>query len=129
MEHQHDEASRGGLSRRRMLGVLGGAGVALATGTAARRAAGDPDCKVITGTQEDVLVSEGCASPIGFCARGTFQGNHGFQGASAFTGLAFDPVPNDPLGRLAVSGESTYTTSDGQITVSDVSAFDTVRGT
>ena len=62
-------------------------------------------------------------------ARGTFRGNHGFRGTTSFSAVAFDPIPNDPLGRLAVPGESTYATKDGQITVSDVSVFDVERGT
>jgi hypothetical protein len=112
-----------------MLSVLGYGGVVLTSGSAALRAVGGQDCQVITGTQEDTLVSEGCTSPVGFCARGTFKGNHGFRGTTSFSALAFDPIPNDPLGRLAVPGESTYTTRDGQITVSDVSVFDVERGT
>ena len=68
-------------------------------------------------------------APSASAPGGTFKGNHGFQGTSAFTALSFTPIPNDPLGRLAVPGESTYTTSDGQITVSDVSVFDAPGGT
>lgn len=98
-------------------------------GSAAQPPGADEGCKVITGTQEDALVSADCTSPVGFCARGTFKGNHGFRGESSFSALAFDPIPNDPLGRLSVPGESTYTTTDGQITVSDVSVFDVERGT
>ena len=135
LKNQQEEApaagreSHGGMTRRRMLEVLGYGGVALASGSAAGPAAADPNCQVITGTQEDSLVAEGCTSPVGFCARGTFKGNHGFQGPTSFSALAFDPIPNDPLGRLAVPGVSTYTTRDGQLTVSDVSAFDAQRGT
>lgn len=129
MDRTHGEESGAGITRRRMLEVLGYGGVVLATGSAVQGAAGDQRCLVITGTQEDALVAEGCTSPVGFCARGTFKGNHGFQGATSFSALAFDPVPDDPDGRLAVPGVSTYTTRDGQITVSDVSAFDVARGT
>ena len=129
MDRTHGEDCGCGMTRRRMLGVLGLGGMALASGSAARGDDEDQRCIVITGTQEDALVTEGCTSPIGFCAAGTFKGNFGFQGAFFFSALAFDPVPNDPQGRLAVSGVSTYTTGDGRITVSDVSAFDTVRGT
>jgi hypothetical protein len=112
-----------------MLGRLSVGGIALASLSAARSTDADDACKIITGTQEDVLVTDECTSPVGFCARGTFQGNHGFRGTTAFSALAFDPIPNDPLGRLAVPGTSTYTTRDGQITVSDVSVFDVERGT
>jgi hypothetical protein len=112
-----------------MLKLFGCGGVVLAMGASPRRAASAPGDVILSGTQQDVLVSDGCTSPVGFCARGTFKGNHGFQGTSAFSALAFDPIPNDPLGRLAVPGTSTYTTRDGQITVSDVSAFDVSGGT
>jgi hypothetical protein len=124
-----DEGRKGGLTRRRVLELLGYGGAVAACGAAAPLAAADDDCTVITGTQEDALVAAGCTSPVGFCARGTFKGNHGFRGISAFSATAFDPIPNDPLGRLAVPGESTYTTREGRITVSDVSAFDVQRGT
>src|SRR5262245_4050604 len=128
MESTHGE-NRGGLTRRRMLELLGYGGAVLASGSAAQLATADGDCKVITGTQEDTLVSAGGTSPCGFCARGTFKGDHGFQGTTSFRALAFDPIPSDPPGRLAVPGESTYTTRDGRITVNDVSAFDVERGT
>src|SRR5262245_43987869 len=98
--------------------------------SAAQPPAADEGCKVITGTQEQVLVTDGCTSPVGFCAVGPFQGNHGFRGTTSFSAAAFDPIPNDPLGRQAVPGVSTYTTRDGDgITVDDVSVFDPVRGT
>ena len=70
----------------------------------------------------------GCTSPIGFCAGGTFKGNHGFRETS-FQRSRFDPIVSDPLGRLVVLGISTYTTDDGVLTISDVSVFDTPRGT
>ena len=87
------------------------------------------ECKPIKAVQRDVLISSGCTSPVGFCASGTIDGNHGLRGTSFFSALAFDPIPNDPLGRLAVPGISTYTTDDGTITINDVSVFDVARGT
>jgi hypothetical protein len=86
-------------------------------------------CKTIFAEQNDRLTAEGCTSPIGFCASGTFKGNHGFRGNFFFSALNFDPIVSDPLGRLVVPGLSTYTTDDGKLTISDVSVFDTVRGT
>lgn len=98
--------------------------------SAARPRAADEDCKVITGTQKQVLVTDGCTSPVGFCAVGPFKGDHGFRGTTSFSARAFDPIPDDPLGRQAVPGVSTYTTRDGdRITVDDVSVLDPVRGT
>jgi len=128
MESANDHGAECVVNRRRMLTLFGSGGVALAMGSTAQCAFPGGGA-VITGTQQDALYSDGCTSPVGFCAQGTFKGNHGFQGASAFSALAFDPIPSDPLGRLAVPGESTYTTNDGQITVSDASVFDVARGT
>jgi hypothetical protein len=129
MEGTHEGAQECVVNRRKMLKLFGCGGVAFALGATAQRAAAAGEGAVITGTQADELFSDGCTSPIGFCARGTFKGNHGFQGTSAFSALAFDPIPDDPLGRVSVPGVSTYTTRDGQITVSDVSVFDVPRGT
>ena len=86
-------------------------------------------CKTIVAEQNDHLTTEGCTSPIGFCAAGTFRGNHGFRGNFFFSALSFDPIVSDALGRLVVPGVSTYTTDDGKLTISDVSVFDTARGT
>jgi hypothetical protein len=86
-------------------------------------------CKTFFAEQSDRLVTEGCTSPIGFCAGGTFRGNRGFRGNSFFSALSFDPILSDTLGRLVVPGISTYTTDDGVLTISDVSVFDTPRGT
>jgi hypothetical protein len=129
MDNAREEERRGVLSRRGMLRLVGCGGVVFAAGVATRSAAAKKGCFVIRGEQEDSLVAAGCTSPVGFCAAGTFKGNHGFHGTSAFSATAFDPIPSDPLGRLAVPGTSTYTTPNGQITVSDVSVFDVARGT
>ena len=89
----------------------------------------NPQCKSFFAVQRDQLTTDGCTSPIGFCAAGTFNGNHGFQGTFFFNALSFDPILSDTLGRLAVPGTSIYTTSDGVLTISDVSVFDVARGT
>lgn len=86
-------------------------------------------CKTFVAVQHDRLTTDGCTSPIGFCAAGTFRGNHGFRGNFFFSAISFDPIPSDALGRLAVPGVSTYTTDNGRLTISDVSVFDTTRGT
>jgi hypothetical protein len=88
----------------------------------------NPKCKTVFAVQHDKLITEGCTSPIGFCAGGTFSGNHGFNGNFFFSALSFDPILSDALGRLVVPGVSTYTTDDGKLTISDVSVFDTTRG-
>ena len=89
----------------------------------------NPQCKNFFAVQHDRLITDGCTSPIAFCAGGEFSGNHGFRGSFFFSALSFDPIASDPLGRLVVPGISTYTTSDGVLTISDVSVFDTARGT
>lgn len=89
-------------------------------------------CQTINAVDDSVLVPPGpdCPSPVGFCAASDrVQGNHGFRGTFFFSALAFDPIPADPSGRLAVSGVSMFTLSDGTLTISDVSAFDVARGT
>jgi hypothetical protein len=129
MESERDQTLECVMNRRRIIQLIGYGGVALALGSTARRAMAAPGCKVMTGTQDESLVSDQCTSPVGFCTRGTFKGKPGFQGTTSFSALAFDPIPNDPLGRLAVPGTMTYTTSRGDITVSDVSVLDVERGT
>jgi hypothetical protein len=96
---------------------------------AAPVALANSQCRTLVAVQHDTLITDGCTSPIGFCAGGTFRGNHGFRGNSFFSAISFDPVVSDALGRLAVPGVSTYTTDDGRLTISDVSVFDTTRGT
>jgi hypothetical protein len=86
-------------------------------------------CKSITAVQRDALTSDGCPSPIGFCAAGTIKGNHGLRGTNFFSALAFDPIPSDPLGRLAVPGLSTFTFDDGVLNIEDASIFDVAAGT
>src|SRR6185295_1236393 len=103
--------------------------ICLLVAIAAPVASAAAQCKTFFAVQRDRLVTEGCTSPIGFCAAGTFNGNHGFRGNFFFSALSFDPIVSDPLGRLVVPGTSTYTTNDGILTISDVSVFDTVRGT
>jgi hypothetical protein len=88
-------------------------------------------CQTINATDDSVLVpGPDCPSPVGFCASSDrVQGNHGFRGTFFFAALSFDPIPNDPMGRVAVSGISTFTLPDGTVTISDVSAFDVQVGT
>ena len=89
----------------------------------------DPQCKPIIAVQRDVLITESCPSPIGFCAGGTITGNHGLRGTTFFSAVSFDPIASDALGRQVVPGVSTFTTDSGVITISDVSVFDVARGT
>src|SRR3954470_9656757 len=92
---------------------------------AAPVALANPQCKTIFAEQNDRLITDGCTSPIGFCAAGTVKGNHSFRGNFFFSALSFDPILSAPLGRLVVPGVSTYTTDDGSLTISDVSVFAT----
>jgi hypothetical protein len=123
-------------NRRRLLKLLGCAGVALAAlalGSTAKPArAADGRTIVVTGTQPmDTLVTAGCLSPVGFCTGGPITGNKGFQGGTdTFTQVApTEPIPGDPFGRQTVEGLSTYTTKKGSIIIRDVSVLDPVRNT
>ena len=105
--------------------------VAVLLGVAFLLAASAPpaaaQCQTITAVDDSVLLPPGadCPSPVGFCASSDrVQGNHGFRGTFFFQALAFEPIASDPLGRLAVSGISTFTLADGTVTISDVSVFD-----
>jgi hypothetical protein len=91
--------------------------------------AAQSECKSFFAEEHSALITTGCNSPVGFCAGGTFKGNHGFRGTSFFSAISFDPILNDPQGRQVVPGVSTYTADDGSITISDVSVFDVARGT
>jgi hypothetical protein len=86
-----------------------------------------PRCRTINAFDDSVLLPPGpdCPSPVGFCAASDrVEGNHGFRGTFFFQALAFEPIASDPLGRLVVSGISTFTMRDGTLTISDVSVFD-----
>ena len=98
-------------------------------GCLAQAVSADPSCKPIHAVQRDVLVTENCPSPIGFCAAGTITGNHGLRGTSFYSSRGFHPVPGEAPTRQVVVGTSTYTTDDGAIVVEDLSVFDTARGT
>jgi hypothetical protein len=113
---------------KRFVAVLPGMAFLLAASVSTAAA----QCQTISAMDDSVLVPPGpdCPSPIGFCASSDrVQGNHGFRGTFFFSALAFEPIPSDPLGRLAVSGISTFTLRDGTVTISDVSAFDVQAGT
>ena len=97
--------------------------------TAAPAALADAQCKPVIAVERDALVTQGCPSPIGFCAGGTVCGNHGLRGTSFYSAASFDPILSDPLGRLVVPGILTYTTDDGVLTINDVSVFDVAHGT
>ena len=94
---------------------------------AASSPAAAPHCRTINAEDDSVLLPPGpdCPSPVGFCAASDrVKGNHGFNGTFFFSALVFESIAGDPAGRVAVSGISTFTTSDGTLTISDVSVFD-----
>ena len=82
-------------------------------------------CKTFFAVQHDRLITEGCTSPVGFCAGGTFTGNHGFRGNFSFIALSFVDLGNGI--RQAVPGISVYETEDGTLKISDVSVLDNDR--
>src|SRR4029453_6280397 len=93
----------------------------------AATAIASPHCQTIDAVDDSVLIPPGpdCPSPVGFCAASDrVQGHHGFRGKFLFQALAIEPILSAPVGRLVVSGISTFTTRDGVVTISDVSIFD-----
>ena len=74
-------------------------------------------CKKIHATIVDVQVTEGCTSPNRFCAAGTVEGNHGFNGTTYFRMDGAVRGPATAPGSLATSGILVYTTDDGTLTV------------
>ena len=74
-------------------------------------------CKKIHGLIVDVQVKEGCTSPNGFCAEGTVEGNHGFNGTTYFRMDGAVRGPATAPGSIATTGILTYTTDRGTLTV------------
>ena len=84
--------------------------------TAASPALAD-SCKKIHATIVDTQVIEGCTSPNRFCAAGTVEGNHGFNGTTYFRMDGAVRGPATAPGSIATSGILVYTTDDGTLTV------------
>lgn len=91
---------------------------------------GDGKCKKIHALIVDTQVTEGCTSPNRFCAEGTVEGNHGFNGTTYFRMDGAVRGPATAPGSLATSGILTYTTDRGTLTVreSGLSGFVTAEG-
>ena len=75
------------------------------------------ECKKIHALIVDVQVTEGCTSPNRFCAEGTVEGNHGFNGTTYFRMDGAVRGPATASGSIATSGILTYTTGLGTLTV------------
>lgn len=88
------------------------------------------DCKKINALIVDTQVVEGCTSPNRFCAEGTVQGNHGFNGTTYFVLDGAVRGPATAPGTAATSGVLTYTTDRGTLTVreSGLSSITTANG-
>jgi hypothetical protein len=88
------------------------------------------ECKKINALIVDAQVVEGCTSPNKFCAAGTVEGNHGFNGTTYFVMDGAVRGPATAPGTLATSGVLTYTTDRGTLTVreSGMSGFNTSDG-
>jgi len=84
---------------------------------AASPALADSQCKKIHARIVDTQVTEGCTSPNRFCAEGTVEGNHGFNGTTYFRMDGAVRGPATAPGSLATSGVLTYTTDRGTLTV------------
>ena len=71
--------------KRRLLAACMLVGLLASTGLATRQIRANRSgtkCLSIFASEESALITDGCNSPVGFCAAGTFRGNHGFKGSS-----------------------------------------------
>jgi hypothetical protein len=101
---------------RKMNGLVAGLLLSLmASGPALAEPEGH--CKKIEALIVDAQVIPGCTSPNGFCAEGTVEGNHGFNGTTYFRMDGAVRGPATAPGTLATSGVLTYTTDRGTLTV------------
>jgi hypothetical protein len=71
---------------------------------------GCDDCDDVEGPFSSVLVTAGCASPVGICTHGLLTGD--LVATYDFTMLTLVPDPADPTAEL-YTGTSVITTSDG----------------
>ncbi|HSX61269.1 MAG TPA: hypothetical protein VLF18_13800 [Tahibacter sp.] len=90
--------------------------------------ASHPHCRAIRGVINDVQVTDGCASPNGFCAAGTVDGNRNFRGTTYFVMDGAVRGPATAPGTLATSGLLTYAFDDGTLVVRESGLSGFVQG-
>jgi hypothetical protein len=103
-------ARRFTVSRNRLavLGVMAALGLLTLPGVVLPD--GCDDCDDVEGPFSSVLVTAGCASPVGICTHGHLTGD--LEATYDFTMLTLVPDPSDPTAEL-YTGTSVITTSDG----------------
>lgn len=94
-------------------------------------------CFTMQGRLDVSFVTDGCASPVGMCTRGTFRSAF-ISGTTSFeaTGIGGLPVgeasivtpPAEPSTTWSYSGNLTITTRLGTLTFRDVGVLDTAAG-
>ena len=89
-------------------------------------------CKRIRAKLMTVRVTEGCTSPVAFCAEGAITRDSWIQGKTEAIVLGLVPsvgLPGiEPETTLAYAGDRTIMTSHGTLTLRFTGVFDTARG-
>ena len=73
-------------------------------------------CKAVHADVQEVQTNENCTSPVGFCTKGTIDGNHGLSGTTFFSvdGGAATHAASSP-GTRSYTGVFTVTTDQGEL--------------
>jgi hypothetical protein len=77
------------------------------------------------------VVADGCASPVGLCTAGVFEGDHVLRGSTSFVADGIAPAAGllvEAPTTLSYSGLLTITTRHGSLTTRDTGIFDTAAG-
>ena len=88
--------------------------------------AGAGQCNSIDSPLSSNLFIDGCASPVGFCTRGTVAAGK-LAGTFEFTAVtSVQPDPNTPV--MFYTGVVVYTTQKGTLSVTDSGVFNATNG-
>jgi hypothetical protein len=74
-------------------------------------------CKAVQADVEEVQTTENCTSPLGFCTKGTIDGNHGLDGTTFFSVEGGAATPPTSPGIRSYSGVFTISTELGELTL------------
>ncbi|MBZ4420579.1 hypothetical protein [Myxococcus sp. RHSTA-1-4] len=86
-------------------------------------------CFKISGTLTSAMSSGACASPVGICTTGEFEGNGLLNGRTTFVADSLMPAaPTEAPTTLVYSGLLTIQTKDGTLTTRDTGILDTENG-
>jgi hypothetical protein len=72
-------------------------------------------CKSVHADVQEVQTHENCTSPLGFCTKGTIDGNHGLSGTTFFSVDGGAATHETSPGRRSYSGVFTITTDQGEL--------------